>query len=107
MKGIINKRGLFGDEYRALGLCEFQNELPIIKQLIKLAADAVKKQSTSNTSSHDGVCYMFARSVVDYLIMAYDNLLLGHFYATQMILRSVVENNICLNIPSMNCGSTI
>lgn len=98
MKGLINKRSLFGDEYRALGLCEFQKELPIIKQLIKLAADAVKKQSTLDSCSHDGVCYMFAKSIVDYLIMAYDNFLLGHFDATQMVLRSVVENSICLNI---------
>lgn len=98
MKGIINKRSLFGDEYRALGLCEFQNELPIIRQLLKLSADAVSTQSTTNTCSHDGVCHLFAKAVVDYLIMAYDNLLLGHFYSTQMIMRNVVENNICLNI---------
>ena len=98
MNGIINKRALFGDEYRALGLCEFQKEIPIIKQLIKLSADAVNKQKPSNSWTYDGVCYLFAKSIVDSLIMAYDNMILGHFYATQMIMRTVVENSICLNV---------
>ena len=98
MNGIINKRALFGDEYRALGLCEFQTEMPLIKQLLKLTAEAVAQQTPSVSCSHDGVCHLFANTVIDNLIMAYDNMLLGHFYATQMILRTVVENSVCLNI---------
>lgn len=98
MNGIINKRALFGDEYRALGLCEFQKEMPLIKQLLKLTAEAVDNQAPANSFSYDGVCHMFAKSVIDSMVMAYDNMLLGHFYATQMILRTVVENSVCLNI---------
>ena len=50
-----SKRILFGDEYRALGLLEFQNELHIIWQLVKLTADAVQTESTLNTCGHDGI----------------------------------------------------
>lgn len=98
MKGIINKRRLFGDEYRALGLLEFPKEMPILRRLIKITADAVACCVPSDSWSHEGVCHMFAKSVADYLVMAYDNLVLGHFYSAQMILRSVVENSACLNI---------
>ena len=66
--------------------------------LSNLTAKKLRVATTLDSCSHDGVCYMFAKSIVDYLIMAYDNFLLGHFYAAQMVLRSVVENSICLNI---------
>ena len=98
MKNIVNKRGLFCDGYRALGLCEFQKEATIIRQLIKIAAEAVSNHTPSDPWGYDGICHMFAKSIVDYLKMAYDNLLLGHNYATQMIFRTVVENSVCLSV---------
>ena len=98
MQGIINKRGLFCDENRAVDLCEYQKELSLIKQLIKIIADTVDQQAPANPWSHDGICHMFAKSIVDYLKMAYDNMLLGHFYATQMVFRTIVENHVCLCI---------
>jgi len=98
MKGIVNKRGLFCDEYRALDLCEFQKEISIIRQLIKIAVDTVNKNVPPNPWGHDGICHMFAKAIVDFLKMAYDNFLLGHDYATQMVFRTVVENFVCLNV---------
>ena len=96
MKGIINKRGLFCDENRALGLYEFHKEAAIIRQLIKITADTICKHAPTVPWGYDGICHMFAKSIVDYLKIAYDNLLLGHNYATQMVFRTIVENSVCL-----------
>lgn len=94
----INTDDLFCDEYRAVMMCEYTHELSLLQQLIKIADDCVAQKRTNNTFSFEGICYIFARSIVDYAKMAYDNLLLGHFYATNMITRTIVENNVCFDI---------
>ena len=98
MNDIIKKDNLFCDEYRALILLEYPKELTLVKQLIELATAAVEKNETSNTWSHQGICHMFAKSIVDYMKMSYDNLQLGHFYATLMIFRTIVENIVCFDV---------
>lgn len=98
MNNIVNKDSLFCDEYRALTLLEYPKELALVKQLIELVAFAVESNKPDNTWSHDGICHMFAKSIADYLKMSYDNLQLGHFYATQMIFRTIVENIVCLDV---------
>lgn len=98
MNNIVNKDNLFCDECRALTLLEYPRELKLIKLLIELAASAVEKNVSANTWSHEGICHMFAKSIADYLKMSYDNLLLGHFYATQMIFRTIVENIVCMDV---------
>ena len=102
MNDIVNKDNLFCDEYRALILLEYPKEIALVKQLIELAAAAVEKKKDSDTWSHNGICYMFAKSIVDYMKMSYDNLKLGHFYATQMIFRAIVENIVCLDVIQRN-----
>ena len=54
--------------------------------------------SASNTWSYEGICYSFAKTIVDYSKMAFDNVLLGHFHAVNMIIRTVLENLVCLDI---------
>lgn len=98
MNNIVNKDSLFCDEYRALILLEYPKELALVKQLVELAVSAIEKKAPTNTWSHEGICHMFAKSIAEYLKMAYDNLQLGHFYATQMIFRTIVENIICLDV---------
>lgn len=98
MSDIVNKDNLFCDEYRALILLEFPKELALIKQAIDLVSSAVEKNIPASTWSHEGICHMFAKSIVDYMKMSYDNLQLGHFYATQMIFRTIVENIVCLDV---------
>ena len=98
MQNIIDKKNLFGDEYKAFVLCEYQKELALTKQLINIAEDAVQKQPVIDRWSHDGICHLFAKNIVDYSKMAYDNILLGHFHATNMINRSVLENCAFLDI---------
>lgn len=102
MNDIVNKDNLFCDEYRALILLEYPKEMVLVKQLIELAAAAVEKKKDSDTWSHEGICYIFAKSIVDYMKMSYDNLNLGHFYATQMIFRTIVENIVCLDVIQRN-----
>ena len=94
----INKEDLFCDSYKALLGYEFPEELALIKRLIELAEEYVQSKETVNTWSYEGVCYLFAKTIVQYSKMAYDNLLLGHYNAVYMISRVIVENNVLFNI---------
>lgn len=98
MKDIIDKENLFGDEYKAFILCEYTRELDLIKQLIHVAEDGIEGQVIENTWSFEGVCYEFAKTIADYSKMAYDNILLGHFHATNMINRAILENCVLLDV---------
>lgn len=98
MDDIIKKEDLFGDIYKAFILCEYTRELDLIKRLIKIAEDGLQKKNIKETWSFEGVCYSIAKSILDYTKMAYDNLLLGHFHATNMINRAILENCVFLDI---------
>ena len=95
---IINKRGLFGNIYNAVALCEYENELKLLKKLINISGKAMEMIGHPNTWSHKGVCHLFAKTIIDYSKMAYDNVLLGHFHAANMISRSILENLVCLDV---------
>lgn len=98
MNNWINAKDLFGNNYKAAALGEYEDILSLIKQLIEISDEAVQCRECLNFSSHNGVCYLFAKSIIDYTKMAYDNLVLGHFFATNMVIRNIVENNVCLDI---------
>ena len=99
---IVNKRDLYCDEFKAFILCEYKNELRLIKKLINISEGALEKQDTHNTWSYEGICRSFAKTIVDYNKMAYDNLILGHFDAVHMISRAVLENLVCLDVIMSN-----
>lgn len=98
MHDFIEKEKLFCDQNRAVVLCEYSRELNLIKWLIEIVEEYVANKATMNIECFDGVCYLFAKSIIDYSKMAYDNLILGHFYANRMILRAIIENNVCMDI---------
>jgi len=95
---FINKRNLCGNEYNACALCEYQREIKLIKLLINVSEKAVEKQSVENNWSYKGISFSFAKTIVDYSKMAYDNVLLGHFHAVKMINRAILENLVCLDL---------
>lgn len=92
---------LFRDKNREVILCEYQRELVLIRQMIETVEEAVRLHKPIDTWTHEGICHMFAKSIVDYTKMAYDNMQLGHFYATHMIFRAIIENCVCLDV--MKC----
>ena len=98
MKDIIKKEALYGNRNNAFVLCEYPRELELTKQFIDIAEEGVVKQKILNDFSFEGVCYSFAKTIVDYSKMAYDNLLLGHFHATHMINRAILENCVLLEL---------
>lgn len=98
MKDIINTEDIFGDKYNAFILCEYPRELELIKRFICVAEEGLEKQEIKDMWSFKGVCYTFAKTIVDYSKMAYDNVLLGHFHATNMINRAILENCVLLDI---------
>lgn len=89
---------LFRDKYREIVLLEFSHELALVKQMIETCEEAIRTREPADSWCYEGICYMFARSIIDYAKMAYDNMCLGHFYATHMIFRTMIENTICLDI---------
>ena len=98
MRDWIRIEDLFCDEYRALMLLEHSKELNLIKELIEITERSVERKRSSDTFSFEGICYLFAKSIVGYVKAAFDNMLLGHFDETYMIYRVIVENNVCLDI---------
>ncbi len=95
---FIDKENMYGNNYNAFSLCEYTRELELIKHLIDIADEAIEKKGLVNVWSFEGVCHSFAKTIVDYSKMAYDNILLGHFHATNMINRAILENSVCLDI---------
>ncbi len=95
---VIDKRKLYGNENNAFILCEYRRELQLIKKLINISERAISEQPVENTWSYEGVCHSFAKTILDYSKMAFDNVILGHFHAANMINRSVLENLVCLKV---------
>jgi len=101
MGKFIDKNALIGDDYRAVILCEYTHDLSLIKQLIEIAEKAVSLKKPSDTWTSDGMCYLFAKSIVSYAKMAYDNMILGHFDATNMIDKSLVSAIMSIGMDHM------
>ena len=101
---FINKTNLYGNEYNACALCEYQREIKLIRKLINIVEKAVEKPIVESTWSYEGICHSFAQTIVDYSKMAYDNVLLGHFHTVNMINRAVLENLVCLDLIVNNDG---
>ena len=95
---FIDIDNLYGDKFNAFSLCEYTRELNLTKRLINVTDRGVESKAPTNTWSFEGVCHSFAKAIVDYSKMAFDNVLLGHFHAVNMISRSVLENCILLDI---------
>lgn len=89
---------MYGNDYNACALCEYQCEVKLIKCLINISKKVIEKQNADNTWSYEGICYSFIKTIVDYSRMAYDNVILGYYHAVNMINRAVLENLVCLDI---------
>ena len=63
---IIDKKKLYGDEYKAVSLCEFPRETKLIRQFIDICANALENYMVEDRWSFDGICYAFAETVVNY-----------------------------------------
>lgn len=94
MSTVVNKRNLFCDDLNAAIISEYSRELALLRRLIKMAENAVETTEDRNTWSYEGICQMFANSVVSYAKMAHDNMILGHLNATNMVLRVLIENSV-------------
>ena len=75
---IIDKKKLYGDEYKAVFLCEFRRETKLIKQFIDICEDAWKNHIVKEKWGFDWVCDCFAETIIKYSKIAFDNLILGH-----------------------------
>ena len=94
MNTIVNKRNLFCDELNAVTMCEYKRELSLLRRLIKMTEKAIAEKDTRDTWSYEGICHMFAASIVSYAKMAHDNMVLGHLNAANMVLRVLIENSV-------------
>lgn len=86
----MRTKDLFGNNNTAVALCEYTDELSLLKEFIEIADEAVQTRASEQDASHKGICYLFARAIVNYTKMAYDNILIGHFKAAHMIMLTMV-----------------
>lgn len=89
---------LFCNNYKAVVLCEYTGELFLLSEFIEIAEKAVSRKENTSWHSYEGICYIFAKSIAEYAKMAYGKIILGHFFATHMVIRAMIENNVCLDI---------
>ena len=95
---FIDKESLYGNDYNACELCEFTRELELLKCLVDVAEQAVERKTVKNAWSFEGICHLFAKTIVNYSKAAYDNIQLGHFHSFNMICRAILENCVFLDI---------
>ena len=98
MPSIVNKRSLLCNESRALFLLEYKHELSLLKKLILITEKGIDGILPKDTWCYEGICHLFASSIVSHARMAYDNMLLGHFDAANMVLRALIENSACFEV---------
>lgn len=98
MADFVDKDKLFCDDYNALFLLEYPTALKLIRRLIEIADECVGDQRYRRDFTYESVCDMFAKTIVDYSKMAYDNMTLGHFDVVNMIYRAIIENVVCMDI---------
>jgi len=56
------------------------------------------EKETHSSNTFDGVCFYIARSIVNYAKAAFDNMVLGHFDTSEMIVRTMIENRVILDL---------
>ncbi len=98
MNNFPNPKLLFGNDEHQSILIEYDNEIKLIRNFINAAESCILNKKENDILSHNGICYSFAKSIINYSKMAFDNFVLGHFNATGMITRALLENYIFLNI---------
>lgn len=55
MSRFVDKDNLFGDDYRAVILCEYTRDLSLIKRLIEISEKAISTPKPNDTWSYDGI----------------------------------------------------
>ena len=79
-------------------LKEYDKELLLLKEIITLLSEKLEKQKVGCYESYEGVCYLFAKSVIEYCKMIYDNILLGHLETANIVSRTMIENMVLLEV---------
>ena len=98
MDSLTFTKHLFGNNEHQSILIEYSRELELIRNFINASENCILNKIENNMLSYNGVCFLFAKSIIDYSKMTFDNFILGHFNSTSMITRALLENYIFLNI---------
>lgn len=86
---------IIDDDYFDLVL--YNHEMELTRQLIEICSKAIYRKSRFDFT-YEEVCYRFAKSIISYAEIAYNNMVLGHFNAFGMIERVLIENIVCMDI---------
>lgn len=97
MNELIYQNLLFGNTNNQIILCDYTRELVKLKQFINISETYILKKKENNLN-YESVCYLFAKSIIDYSKMAFDNFVLGNFNSASMITRCIFENYVCLTL---------
>lgn len=71
MADFVDKDKLFCNDYNALFLLEYPTALKLLRRLIEIADECVGDRRYRRDFTYEGVCDMFAKTIVDYSKMAY------------------------------------
>lgn len=91
---------LFKDGRNQCKVEEYNAIFSMLYDYISVIESIVTKKKCNQTDCFEGVCYLFAESIVAYGKASFDNLVLGHFHVSNMVNRTILENFVCLNIIS-------
>ena len=86
---------IIDDDY--FDLISYNHEIELTRQLIEICSKAIHRKSRFDLT-YEEVCYRFAKSIISYSEIAYNNVVLGHFNAFGMIERVLIENIVCMDI---------
>lgn len=98
MEEYVQVDKLFCDDLKSLTLLEFNYEIDLLKRFIEVCDAEVLKKRIEKINTYEGIVYNFAKSIVSYAKISFDNIILGHFDVSSMIDRILIENIVCMDL---------
>lgn len=89
---------LFENEENYYYIERYNFLLELLREFIEIVDEMVIDKKCDNTDCFEGVCYLFAKSIIKYAKASMDNLMLGHFEVSSIINRTLLENYVCFEL---------
>lgn len=90
----------FKNLYNIEKLDNYNELINCLKEYIKISEKYILEKETLYSETYEGVCSLFATSIIEYAKEWYDNVIMGHFHSASMINRGIIENYVCFKLIS-------
>lgn len=88
----------FGNSTHESYVEEYSELFYLMQDFICIIETIIDEKKYREDDSYEGVCGLFAKSIIDYGKASIDNLFLGHFHVSNMVNRTILENFVCLKV---------